>query len=187
MDLLDTARLLAMGNMVPTDAGMACFDSKYTHVFWRPITAIRNADIDGNTGTTADTTWSPLTTTPNHPEYPSQHGCVTSALARVLAHAVGTTNINATIWGANAGPPTSNQTGLVISRVFATVQSLDDELVNARVWIGFHFRQLRDRRREPRHVRRELGTPAQLPADQRTGRLAGSHRWGARSRRPIGS
>ena len=105
MDLLDTARLLAMGNMVPTDAGMACFDSKYTHVFWRPITAIRNADIDGNTGTTADTTWSPLTTTPNHPEYPSQHGCVTSALARVLAHAVGTTNINATIWGANAGPP----------------------------------------------------------------------------------
>ena len=140
MDLLDTARLLAMGNMVPTDAGMACFDSKYTHLFWRPITAIRNADIDGNTGTTADTTWSPLTTTPNHPEYPSQHGCVTSALARVLAHAVGTTNINATIWGANAGPPTSNQTGLVISRLFPTVQSLDDELVNARVWIGFHFR-----------------------------------------------
>jgi hypothetical protein len=140
MDLLDTARLLAMGNMVPTDAGMACFDSKYTYLFWRPITAIRNADIDGNTGTTADTTWSPLTTTPNHPEYPSQHGCVTSALAQVLAHAVGTTNINATIWGSNVGPPTSNQTGLVTSRVFATVQSLDDELVNARVWIGFHFR-----------------------------------------------
>jgi len=136
MDLLDTVRLLAMGNMVSTDAGMACFDSKYTYRFWRPITAIRNADIDGNPATTADATWSPLTTTPNHPEYPSQHGCVTSALAQVLAHAVGTTNINATIWGATAATPT----GLVTSRTYPTVQSLMDELVNARVWIGFHFR-----------------------------------------------
>jgi PAP2 superfamily len=136
MDLLDTVRLLAMGNMVPTDAGMACFDSKYTHRFWRPITAIRNADIDGNDATTADTTWSPLTTTPNHPEYPSQHGCVTSALAQVLAHAVGSNEINATVWGATAASPT----GLVTSRTYTTVQALLDELVNARVWIGFHFR-----------------------------------------------
>jgi hypothetical protein len=136
MDLLDTARLLAMGNMVPTDAGMACFDSKYTYRFWRPITAIRNADLDGNADTTANTGWSPLTTTPNHPEYPSQHGCVTSALAQVLARAVGTDGIDATVWGATAATPT----GLVTSRVFPTVQSLDDEIVNARVWIGFHFR-----------------------------------------------
>jgi len=136
MDLLDTVRLLAMGNMVPTDAGMACFDSKYTYRFWRPITAIRNADIDGNPATTADTTWSPLPTTPNHPEYPSQHGCVTSALAQVLAHAVGSDQINATVWGATA----ANQTGLATSRTFANVTDLDAELVNARVWIGFHFR-----------------------------------------------
>jgi hypothetical protein len=136
MDLLDTARLLAMGNMVPTDAGMACFDSKYTYRFWRPITAIRNADIDGNPATIADTTWSPLTTTPNHPEYPSQHGCVTSALARVLAYAIGSNQINATIWGATAATPT----GLVTPRTYPAVQNLMDELVNARVWIGFHFR-----------------------------------------------
>ena len=130
MDLLDTVRLLAMGTMVPTDAGMACFDSKYTYLFWRPIMAIRNA------ATNPDSTWTPLTTTPNHPEYPSQHGCITSALAQVLAHAVGTDDINATVWGADAGTPT----GLVVSRTFPTVQSLDDEIVNARVWIGFHFR-----------------------------------------------
>ena len=136
MDLLDTVRLLAMGNMVPTDAGMACFDSKYTYRFWRPITAIRNADLDGNADTIANTGWSPLTTTPNHPEYPSQHGCVTSALAQVLARTVGTDAIDATVWGATAATPT----GLVTSRVFPTVQSLDDELVNARVWMGFHFR-----------------------------------------------
>jgi PAP2 superfamily len=136
MDLLDTVRLLAMGNMVPVDAGMACFDSKYTYRFWRPITAIRNADIDGNPATTPSATWSPLTTTPNHPEYPSQHGCSTGALAQVLAHAIGSNHINATIWGATAATPT----GLVTSRVFPTLRSLDDEIVNARVWIGFHFR-----------------------------------------------
>jgi hypothetical protein len=137
MDLLDTVRLLAMGNMVPTDAGMACFDSKYTYRFWRPITAIRNAGIDDTAATTADPAWSPLTTTPNHPEYPSQHGCVTSALGEVLAHAVGTTNIDATILGATS----SNPTGLTAPpRTFATVADLDAELVNARVWIGFHFR-----------------------------------------------
>ncbi len=135
MDLLDTVRLLAAGNMVSTDAGMACFDSKYTYRFWRPITAIRNADLDGNPATAQDTIWSPLVTTPNHPEYPSQHGCVTSALAQVFANAVGTTNINATIPGATGGGTT-----LTTSRTYATVQDLMDELVNARVWIGFHFR-----------------------------------------------
>jgi hypothetical protein len=136
MDLLDTVRLLAMGNMVPTDAGMACFDSKYTYRFWRPITAIRNADIDGNPATTPDPTWLPLTTTPNHPEYPSQHGCSTGALARVLAHAIGSNEINATIWGSTPASPTA----LVTSRPYPTVDALMDELVNARVWIGFHFR-----------------------------------------------
>jgi hypothetical protein len=135
MDLVDTARLLAAGNMVSTDAGMACFDSKYTYQQWRPITAIRNADIDGNAATTADKAWTPLVTTPNHPEYLSQHGCVTSALAQVLANALGTTNIDVTVPGAQNGATT-----LTTSRTFATVQDIDTQLVNARVWIGFHFR-----------------------------------------------
>jgi hypothetical protein len=135
MDLLDTVRLLAAGNMVSTDAGMACFDSKYTYRFWRPITAIRNANLDGNPATTADPNWTPLLATPNHPEYPSQHGCVTSALAQVLANAVGTTTINATIPGATGGGTT-----LTTSQTFTTVGDLLTQLVNARVWIGFHFR-----------------------------------------------
>ena len=129
MDLVDTARLLAMGMMVTADAGMACWDAKYHYQFWRPITAIRNADID------ADPTWSPLVTTPNHPEYPSAHGCVTSALAQVLAHALGTENIDVTFPGAQGGATT-----LTTSRHFATVQELDSQVVNTRVWIGFHFR-----------------------------------------------
>jgi hypothetical protein len=135
MDLVDTTHLLAMGEMVPADAAMACFDSKYTYQLWRPITAIRDADIDGNAGTTADPAWTPLLTTPNHPEYPSQHGCVTSALGQVLANAVGTSDINATFAGAQGGATT-----LTTSHTFASVQDLDTELVNARVWIGFHFR-----------------------------------------------
>jgi hypothetical protein len=135
MDLVDAVRLLAMGTMVSTDAGMACFDSKYTYQLWRPVTAIRNADLDGNPATSADPTWSPLVTTPNHPEYPSQHGCVTSALAEVLASALGTDEIDVAVPGAQGGATT-----LTTSQTFATVRDLDAQLVNARVWIGFHFR-----------------------------------------------
>src|SRR5581483_8374371 len=85
LDLVDTARLLAMGDLVGTDALIACFDSKYTYTFWRPVTAIQNGTIDGNPETTADPTWAPLLTTPNHPEYPAAHGCATAAVAHVFA------------------------------------------------------------------------------------------------------
>jgi hypothetical protein len=135
MDLLDTVRLLAAGNMVSTDAGIACFDSKYSYLSWRPVTAIRTADLDGNPATSADPSWTPLVTTPNHPEYPSQHGCVTSALAQVLANALGTTSIDVTFPGATNGGTT-----LTTTQTFATVDDLLTQLVNARVWIGFHFR-----------------------------------------------
>ena len=82
MDLVDAAHLLAMGEIVTTDAGIACFDSKFFYQFWRPITAIRNADKDGNPDTTADPAWQALLGVPGHPEYPSQHGCFTAALQR---------------------------------------------------------------------------------------------------------
>jgi len=64
MDLVDTVRLLAMGDMTATDAGIACFDSKYNQLAWRPYSAIRNADLDGNAATTADPAWTPLLATP---------------------------------------------------------------------------------------------------------------------------
>jgi hypothetical protein len=129
MDLSDTVRLLAAGDMVSTDAGMACFDSKYFWLRWRPVTAIRlGSDF-------TDPTWTPLVTTPNHPEYPSQHGCITSALADVLVTILGTSNFNVTIAGAQGGATT-----LTTSQTFATESDLDTQLVNARVWIGFHYR-----------------------------------------------
>jgi hypothetical protein len=118
-----------MGGLVAADAGIACFDSKYHYMFWRPITAIR---ADGNP---ADANWTPLVTTPNHPEYPSAHGCLTSAVDGVLVNFLGTTNLNVTFPGAENGAVT-----LTTTRTYATQQELDTELVNARVWIGFHYR-----------------------------------------------
>jgi hypothetical protein len=135
MDLVDTVHLMAMGSLTTADAGIACFDSKYNYLAWRPYSAIRNADLDGNTATTADTAWTPLLGTPNHPEYPAAHGCVTSALADVLANALGTQTINATVWGAAGGATT-----LTTTEHFDTAQQLRDEIVNARVWAGVHFR-----------------------------------------------
>jgi hypothetical protein len=127
MDLVDTVRVLTMGETVGTDASIGCFDSKYHYMSWRPITAIR-AD-----GVAADATWTPLAVTPNHPEYPSQHACEIAALGDVLANVLGTTNLNVTIPGFVS--PT-----VTVFRTYATEQDLNTELANARVWIGYHFR-----------------------------------------------
>jgi len=135
MDLVDAARLFAMGELTTADAGIACFDSKYFYLSWRPITAIRNADVDGNAATTADPGWTPLLATPTHPEYPSAHGCLTSALTDSLAAALNTQHLNITVPGAINGG-----TALATNRVFNNVQNIQNEVVDARVWIGFHFR-----------------------------------------------
>jgi hypothetical protein len=126
LDLADTTRLLAMGSLVTTDAAIACFDAKYAYLFWRPYTAIRSG---------SDPDWLPLLNTPNHPEYPAAHGCVTSALAQVLAKALGTDRIDVDIWGAQAGATT-----LATTRHFQTVGDIESQIVDARVWIGFHYR-----------------------------------------------
>jgi hypothetical protein len=135
MDLVDAVRLLAMGDMTAADAGIACFDSKYHYLNWRPYTAIRNADIDGNAATTADPTWLPLLSTPNHPEYPAAHGCLTSAVTDVVANVLGTRNIGITMWGSWPG-----SSALQVTRQFDTVKQVQDQVVDARVWGGLHFR-----------------------------------------------
>ena len=136
LDLLETARGLAMSNLVNSDSGIACFDAKYHYTFWRPATAIPHADIDGNDRTTADPTWTSLLTTPNHPEYPAAHGCLTSSDAEVDAKLLDTHRIEVDI----AGAVGRNVTTLTTSRHYATVEDLDREIVNARVWAGLHYR-----------------------------------------------
>jgi hypothetical protein len=135
MDLVDAAHLLAMGNIVSTDAGMACYDSKFFYLAWRPITAIRNADKDGNPDTTADPTWQSLLGVPGHPEYPSQHGCFTAAFSDALASALHTKNIDVTMGGGQNGSSV-----LTTSQHFNTVDDIQKQVIDARVWLGFHFR-----------------------------------------------
>jgi hypothetical protein len=135
MDLVDTVRLLAMGEMSITDAAIACFDSKYHYLFWRPTTAIRGAATDGNLATEPDAGWATLVSMPNHPEYPSAHGCVTSAFANTVAMVLHTKKIDVDILGAVdvAGTVTT-------TRHLSTVQDMTNQIEDARVWIGFHYR-----------------------------------------------
>ena len=97
-DVLDHARLFALLNVAIADTVTGVFEAKYTYGFWRPVTAIRRADEDGNTSTEPDVVWSPLRPTPPHPEYPSAHAAVQFAGARILtahfgpSHAFDTTS-----------------------------------------------------------------------------------------------
>jgi hypothetical protein len=135
MDLVEAAHLLAMGMIVTTDAGMACFDSKFFYQFWRPITAIRNADKDRNPDTTADPAWQALLPVPGHPEYPSQHGCFTSAFSDALAAALHTRHLDVTMPGGQNGFTT-----LTTTQHFNDVEDIQRQVVDGRVWLGFHFR-----------------------------------------------
>ena len=87
--MVDNARLFALVSMVGDDAGMANADAKLHYNFWRPITAIRNAEADGNDATQPDPGWEPLIGTPNHPEYPCAHCTFAGALAEVMADTTG--------------------------------------------------------------------------------------------------
>jgi hypothetical protein len=78
------ARFLAVLSMAVDDALGAVFDAKYTYNFWRPVTAIRNGDIDGNDATERDTSWLPFIDTPMHPEYPCAHCIVAGTVGAVL-------------------------------------------------------------------------------------------------------
>src|SRR5206468_10658062 len=121
---------MAMISVTYADALIACFDAKYHYTLWRPITAIRAGDTDGNPATERDTAWSPLIATPNHPEYPSAHACVTPAGGRVIARFLHTQHIDFTF---------PSLTGLG-DRYFADVKDLEYEVGNARIWGGIHYR-----------------------------------------------
>jgi PAP2 superfamily len=109
------------------DALIACFDAKYTYTFWRPITAIR--EDDGDPATAADPGWTPLFATPAHPEYPSGHSCLSGAAAAVLGREFG--QIPVTI---------ESDTMLGVSRRFHGVAAALEEVKNARIFAGIHFR-----------------------------------------------
>jgi hypothetical protein len=130
-DVVRNARLYAAVAQAMDDGLIAVFDAKYTYNFWRPVTAIRNADIDGNDATEPEATWSPLIDTPMHPEYPSAHSVLASAVTTVLKAEFG-----------DALPElsTSSPTAKGAVRHWKTADDFVLEVSNARVWEGVHFR-----------------------------------------------
>jgi hypothetical protein len=130
LDLVRTARLLAMAHVAGGDAMIACFDAKYKYWFWRPYQAIPGAEQDRNPMTAADSTWQPLGVTPNFPEYPSAHACHSSAMATVLEHVFGDDRI----------PFTLDSRITRITRRYARFHDVITDVNTARVLIGFHFR-----------------------------------------------
>jgi hypothetical protein len=134
LDAVQAARLFAMGNLVGGDALLACFDAKYHELFWRPQFAIPLGDADGNPDTVGDASWKPLIATPNHPEYPAAHGCLTSAEAEVFAKFLGTNRIDLELTSTvpNLAHPT---------RHYDRVVDLVQEMIDARVWGGVHYRE----------------------------------------------
>jgi len=132
MSLVDSAHFMALYAIALNDAYIAVFDAKYRYDFWRPITAIRNGDLDGNPDTERDPTWQPLDATPMHPEYPCAH-CILSGAAATVIELQG---------GGIAIPELSlsSPTAPGVVHHFTSLDAFTAEVANARIWAGFHYR-----------------------------------------------
>jgi hypothetical protein len=128
--LVDAARLLAVQNLAAADAAINCWNDKYYWDLWRPWTAIQRADEDGNPATTPDPTWTPLITAP-YPEQPSGHLCLDASHVRVMEMFFDTDEIGFDV--ANAQFP-----GETLH--FDRFSDALDEITQARIWAGLHFR-----------------------------------------------
>jgi len=132
--LLESARLLALLDIAMADAAIACWEAKYHYVFWRPVTAIPLADTDENPATSPDPNWAPLFATPPHPEYPSGHSTVSGAAAVVLA----------SFFGENRHFTMDNDLMIGVTRSFWSFSQALNEVKNARIFAGIHFRSACD-------------------------------------------
>jgi hypothetical protein len=126
-DVTDNARLFALAAMAMDDALIAVFDAKYTFNFWRPVTAIRNAEGDAR-----DPGWTPFITTPMHPEYPCAHCIVSASLGAVLQAEIGT--------GVAPKLSSSSSTAAGAVRTWASVDEFVQEVAVARIYDGVHYR-----------------------------------------------
>ncbi len=135
----EAARVLAAFSVATGDAMLACFESKYAHMMWRPWQGIQRADQDGNPRTVADPAWTPLVRA-NHPEYPAGHGCYAGSAIKVIELLFGDFAVTLTSTGAQvAGWP------VVPSASFDSLDDINDDNANARVWGGLHGRTTMER------------------------------------------
>jgi hypothetical protein len=136
LGLAENARLFALLNMGVANTFINDWDAKFTYNFWRPVTAIRNGDMDGNDATERDPNWTPLNDTPMHPEYPSQAAIINGVAVGVLESVFG------------PKPAISFTTADLfdpnLKRQFDSIAELDEEHRNVRIWGGIHFRNSLD-------------------------------------------
>ncbi len=132
LDISDTTRTFALMYLAAADASIVCWDAKYTHNFWRPQAAIRNGDLDGNAKTVSDPAWLPLFPTPPHPEYISGHTTNSNAMATILGF----------LFGDNPGSliVATSPANVGFTRQWSTLSEGVDEVIEARVYSGIHFR-----------------------------------------------
>jgi hypothetical protein len=132
LSVVDCARTMALGAMALTDSYIAVYEAKYHYELWRPITAIRNGDTIGNPNTPRDATWQPIADTPLHPEYPCAHCILSGAVARVIELLL-----------AGGAVPELSQTSPTMPNVthrWTTLAAFTQEVADARIWAGFHYR-----------------------------------------------
>jgi hypothetical protein len=132
MSVGESARFMALVAVGLNDAYIAVFDAKYHYNFWRPITAIRNGDTDGNPATDRDATWQPIDNTPMHPEYPCAHCIQGASVAGVVKAVLGTMDIPEIAMTSATAPGVAHR--------WTNMTAFTEEVANARIWAGFHYR-----------------------------------------------
>ncbi len=131
LDIDDSARMFAAVETAIADGAIAVWNAKLRYMWWRPVTAIRLADSDGNADTHSVPGWTPLINTPAYPDWPSGLCSVVGAVSSVLERLNGDGTLGLTITSAAAGN---------LTRTYATKAQLAQDAVSARVWSGIHFR-----------------------------------------------
>jgi len=141
LDLWESARLFGLLNMALADGYIGSFDTKYHYNYWRPVTAIRAADTDGNPRTSADPTWTPLVTTPPIPDYDSAHAVQGGAGSTVLKRFFGTDRIGFTTCSLTLPAGSTCTDPSPVTRSYASFSAAAQENGISRILVGFHFRK----------------------------------------------
>jgi len=136
LNTAQSARLFALLNLTFADSAIAFYDAKYTYNFWRPVTAIRSADTDGNPATAVDPNWLPeVTNSPTDPAYPGAHAVISAAAAFILEEFFKTKHLQLAV---------TSESLPGVTRNFDSLDDVEKEASLSRVYAGVHFRSDED-------------------------------------------